>query len=238
MAAWTYYRKERERHPDALATKLTEAQVLDMVATLCTKFNAGPIPVNFHDKIKRNGSKWSTFTWSRSGGAYHYRIEFHRDMLTALTVVHEVMHYCHWLGWKDVRDEAMTRPGWTLADLPRVPRWHGVEHRELVDRGVAFLKAQGLINPATPAVPPTPASVVVPEAIVPAVDPKTAWWVALPAEQHCNRCKCDRHKDHFGMRVIKREGKSDTYARQGYCASCRKEYAELKKTGEAMKKAA
>jgi hypothetical protein len=243
-----YYREENKRHALAKASKCSEADAKKAISDLCSEWGAKPIKVVFHKKKgKRGTSSWyrmERLTKTATGKVKHSpeHIDLSLDMLNYLTIAHEFAHYVHHHEFQRRRDLARAKK-----QNYRRERWHGPEHRVLVDKAVAYLQEQGAIRPPVedfavrlkkdglPAVVKKlvedlgldadklgPDSVVL-KGTINAIREK--FIETLPVTAMCPKCSTVRHRTDFGVRIMKKDarGLPLSLLRQSYCKTCRKE---------------
>lgn len=220
-----YDAKERARHSGALQVKVTQELAVKTVDQLCKLKGLPPIKVVFHARRGQGGGATSWYTTGHHKNGEHISIE--HGMLNYLVVVHEWAHYAHrrqYLGKKKIDANH------------RRERWHGVEHRVLVDEGIAFLKKQGVLAKVKP-LPDSVADLVA--RALGELDPRTldadarhivvktvsaAFLKTLPARAVCPRCSQELRREAFGTRVLRKDpnGLPQLMGRQSYCQPCRR----------------
>ena len=235
MAYLKYYRMESLRHATANGMVTTFENVKEMSSRLFQFFDLMPISVTLMDKNSKRFSRVKkTKSWYSSRG--DREIVFHPSMLSVLTVAHEVSHYAHdvdrrkrFFAARAEADKAGRTFRW------KKEKWHGPEHRKLVDLAVAEL----MKNPPPAWNPPVASQEEVFQALsaslvaqIPTgvtlgettpIDPVKAFFATLPDLLTCPCCSATLPKMNFGVRVMKRgtDGQPLVMRRQSYCRSCR-----------------
>ncbi len=225
-----YYVAERARHADVQAVTLTFPQCEQMIDMLCCHFGMPRIPVKL-----RTGGSTSHFIPPRRRYSKRLKkvvdkgliIRMLPSMLQARTTCHEWAHYAHYLDHKG-------------SSKPRVI--HGEEHKAWMEKAVEFVKSTILYQQAKNAVSSKrmdtlkeiQGTVVAYQfkidkglaadvnPVIP-VGPIQAAFDALPDALTCPKCAREKHKSHFGVRVMSRDAANvpTKIVRQSYCRSCR-----------------
>lgn len=221
-----YYAKENRRHADVEKVKGTFEMAVKMSKALFKHFHVAPITVKLLDKkkkeFKRRRKTKSWFSkWAGPKGTP--QIVYHKDMLTPLTVAHEVAHYV------DSERQKMAKV--------RRHRWHGVAHRNLTDQGVAVLKrhpefrsyfedptkAKNEVVRDTVNVALQLANTGAPTIEMLSKKMVQDFFDSLPERLTCASCTATLPKMNFGVRVMKRDanGLPAKMRSQSYCKACR-----------------
>lgn len=245
-----YYREENKRHSTANSMRLTFDQALAMSTWLMAKLGLPQIPVTLLDRQdKRFGRVRKVKSWYQPVGKKVVRgrlvdlaqeIVLHPDMLSPLTVVHEVAHYA---------DDMERRPRLEAINAEymqiKSENWHGPKHEALVNKGIDLVKTfphvaehyettERVKNALVPLIDEEARLTVIRAAaeklknqILAEVksnkDPVVAFFNSLPSHLHCPCCQKDVAKDLVGVRVMKRDanGLPVSIRRQSHCKACR-----------------
>ena len=235
MAYLKYYADENLRHRVAESIKLSFKACEDLTKWLCRYFNLEPGKVSLVDRKNKRFSRIKKVSSWYSAGTNE--IVYHPSMLTPLTVAHEVAHYAHTMDRRRRYKEARA-----AADAAgkyfrfRKERWHGPEHRQFVERGVAALKTLPSLQKYFAETPEGEMAreelrlqQVLRDGLDPIAKPRNdgalvqAFYETLPENLTCPCCKFHGHKMNFGVRVIKRDanGVPVKMRPQSYCKACR-----------------
>lgn len=155
-----YYAEENRRHPAAHHTVLTRDQMVAATKLLYQAYELPELPIYFSDAPPPGRRKSrGNYSWFSCGKRYRRLsryISYGADMLTALTVAHEVAHYVRHESYRRevllpwLNNPALHRPGAGAQPgfgPPRPGHDHDHRHAAVVARALRILREAGFVRP-------------------------------------------------------------------------------------------